>query len=399
MSLPLSPQPRTHGLLTANLVAQLVLGLAVMTITLPSMQEWAGIFGSTQAAVQLTFSGYVVAYGLLQLVYGPLSDRVGRKKVLLFGLAVTALGSVMAVFASDLPALIAARVVQGMGCAAGMVIGRALVQDLFDFRERTRIMAYVGMSMGLVPPLATVVGGQLHVHLGWRANFVVVTVLAAGLFVAAWRGLPDHQKTSGVQPHWFRAMMSAYARLAREPVFILYVIVLSMTTSTFYAFLAGAPIVLGGLGVGPDGVGFYIMVGPLSYVIGNFITSRLAHRIPDRTMMWIGQGLATAGVALMAVLGLAGLNTPLAFALPMILLGIGHGFLVPPALAGTVGLLPALAGAAAAVAGLMQQMLGAVGGFAVGLLTHADAAGMGALMLGLVLIGVSAQVQLHRTSR
>lgn len=399
MSLPLSPQPRTHGLLTANLVAQLVLGLAVMTITLPSMQEWAGIFGSTQAAVQMTFSGYVVAYGMLQLVYGPLSDRVGRKKVLLFGLAVTVLGSVMAVFASDLPALIAARVVQGMGCAAGMVIGRALVQDLFDFRERTRIMAYVGMSMGLVPPLATVVGGQVHVHLGWRANFVVVTVLAAGLFVAAWRGLPDHQKTSGVQPHWFRAMMSAYARLAREPVFILYVIVLSMTTSTFYAFLAGAPIVLGGLGVGPDGVGFYIMVGPLSYVIGNFITSRLAHRIPDRTMMWIGQGLATAGVALMAVLGLAGLNTPLAFALPMILLGIGHGFLVPPALAGTVGLLPALAGAAAAVAGLMQQMLGAVGGFAVGLLTHADAAGMGALMLGLVLIGVSAQVQLHRTSR
>lgn len=385
--------------MTANLVAQLVLGLAVMTITLPSMQEWAAIFGSTQAAVQLTFSGYVVAYGLLQLVYGPLSDRVGRKKVLLFGLAVTVLGSLMAVFASDLPTLIAARVVQGMGCAAGMVIGRALVQDLFDIRERTRIMAYVGMSLGLVPPLATVVGGQLHVHLGWRANFVVVTVLAAGLFVAAWRGLPDHQKISGIQPHWFRAMMSAYARLAREPVFILYVIVLSMTTSTFYAFLAGAPIVLGGLGVGPDGVGFYIMVGPLSFVVGNFITSRLARRIPDRTMMWIGQGLATAGVALMAVLGLAGLNTPLAFALPMILLGIGHGFLVPPALAGTVGLLPALAGAAAAVAGLMQQMLGAVGGFAVGFLTHADAASMGALMLGLVLIGVIAQVQLHRTTR
>ena len=399
MSLSLSPQPGAHGLLTANLIAQLVLGLAVMTITLPSMQEWAAIFGSTQAAVQLTFSGYVVAYGVMQLVYGPLSDRVGRKKVLMFGLAVTVLGSLMAVFAPDLPTLIAARVVQGMGCAAGMVIGRALVQDLFEIRERTRVMAYVGMTMGLVPPLATVVGGQLHVHLGWRANFVVVSVLAVGLFVAAWRGLPDHQKTSGVQPHWFRAMVSAYARLAREPVFILYVIVLSMTTSTFYAFLAGAPIVLGGLGVGPDGVGFYIMVGPLSYIIGNFLTSRLAHRISNRTLMWIGQSLATGGVALMAVLALAGVNTPLALVLPMILLGIGHGFLVPAALAGTVGLLPALAGAAAAVTGLMQQMLGAVGGFAVGLLTHADAARLGVLMLGLALIGVSAQVHLHRTTR
>jgi DHA1 family bicyclomycin/chloramphenicol resistance-like MFS transporter len=399
MSLSRSPQPGSHGLLTANLIAQLVLGLMVMTITLPSMQEWAAIFGSTQAAVQLTFSGYVVAYGLLQLVYGPLSDRMGRKKVLLFGLAVTVLGSLMAVFAPDLPTLIAARVVQGMGCAAGMVIGRALVQDLFGIRERTKVMAYVGMTMGLVPPLATVVGGPLHVHLGWRANFVVVTALAMCLFVAAWRGLPDHQKTASGQPHWFRAMVSAYARLAREPVFILYVIVVAMTTATFYAFLAGAPIVLGGLGVRPDGVGFYIMVGPLSYIIGNFLTSRLAHHIPERTMMWIGQGLAAGGVALIVVLAVAGVNTPLAFALPMVLLGIGHGFLVPPALAGTVGLLPALAGAAAAVTGLMQQTLGAVGGFAVGLLTAADAASLGTLMLGLVLIGVIAQVQLHRTIR
>lgn len=399
MSNSLSPQSGSHGLLTVNLVAQLALGLTAMTIILPSMQEWAAIFGSTQAAVQLTFSAYVVAYGLLQLVHGPLSDRIGRKKVLLFGLAVTVLGSLMAVFAPDLPTLIAARVVQGMGCAAGMVVGRALVQDLYGIRERTRVMAYVGMTMGLVPPLATVVGGQLHVHLGWRANFVVITVLAMCLFVAAWRGLPDHQETTRGQPHWLRAMLSAYARLGREPVFILYVIVVSMTTSTFYAFLAGAPIVLGSLGVRPDGVGFYIMVAPLSYIFGNFLTSRLSHHVADAHMMWIGQGLAAIGVALVALLAMAGVNTPLAFALPTILLGIGHGLLVPPALAGTVGLLPALAGAAAAVTGLMQQMLGAVGGFAVGLLAPADARNLGLLMLGLVIVGVIAQVQLFRTTR
>ncbi len=385
-----------HGLLIANLLAQLAFGLLAMTICLPSMQEWGGIFGTGQAAVQLTFSGYVLTYGSLQLIYGPLSDRIGRKKVLLFGLVVSFTGSVLAALAPSLPLLVAARVLQGAGAASGMVVGRAMVQDLFDGPERTRVMAYVGMAMGLCPPLATIIGGQLHVRLGWQANFVVMAVLAAGLFVAAWRGLPDHQKVTTVQPHWLRAMLSAYATLAREPSFGLHVLLLAMTTATFYAFLGGAPIVLGSYGVKPDGVGFYIMAIPGSYIVGNYLTTRLARRISERRIMNLGQGLTVGGVALMLLLALAGLNTPLAFALPLVLLGIGHGLLVPPALAGTVGLLPALAGSAAAVAGLSQQLMGAVGGFAVGLFHHEGAANLGWLMLGLALCGALAQRALHR---
>jgi MFS transporter, DHA1 family, multidrug resistance protein len=385
-----------HGLLIANLLAQLAFGLLAMTICLPSMQEWGGIFGTGQAAVQLTFSGYVLTYGSLQLIYGPLSDRIGRKKVLLFGLVVSFTGSVLAALAPSLPLLVAARVLQGAGAAAGMVVGRAMVQDLFDGPERTRVMAYVGMAMGLCPPLATIIGGQLHVRLGWQANFVVMACIAAGLFVAAWRGLPDHQKVTTVQPHWLRAMLSAYATLAREPSFGLHVLLLAMTTATFYAFLGGAPIVLGSYGVKPDGVGFYIMAIPGSYIVGNYLTTRLARRTSERRIMNLGQGLTVGGVALMLLLALAGLNTPLAFALPLVLLGIGHGLLVPSALAGTVGLVPALAGSAAAVAGLSQQLMGAVGGFAVGLFHHEGAANLGWLMLGLALCGALAQRALHR---
>jgi DHA1 family bicyclomycin/chloramphenicol resistance-like MFS transporter len=389
-------RPAPHGLLIANLLAQLAFGLLAMTICLPSMQEWGPIFGTGQAAVQLTFSGYVVAYGSLQLLYGPLSDRLGRKKVLLFGLAVAGIGSVLAALAPDLPTLVAARVLQGAGSAAGMVVGRAMVQDLFQGPERTRVMAYVGMAMGLCPPLATIVGGQLHVRLGWQANFVVMAALAAVLFVAAWRGLPDHQKATTAQPHWLRAMLSSYARLGSERAFILYVAVLSMATATFYAFLGGAPIVLGSYGVGPDGIGYYIMCVPGAYIVGNYLTSHLVHRAGERTMMRVGQGFTLGGIALMLALALGGLNTPLAFALPLVLLGIGHGFLVPPALAGTVGLVPALAGSAAAVAGLMQQLMGAVGGFAVGLFTHEGALNLGWLMMGLALCGSVAQWLLHR---
>ena len=388
--------PPTHALLVANLLAQLAFGLLAMTICLPSMQEWAAIFDASQASVQLTFSGYVIAYGGLQLLYGPLSDRLGRKNILLFGLFVAGVGSVLAALAPNLGLLTLARVLQGAGSAAGMVVGRAMVQDLFQGPARTRVMAYIGMTMGLCPPLATIIGGQLHVRLGWQSNFVLIAVLAAVLFVAAWRGLPDHQKTTTVQPHWLRAMWASYARLAREPAFILYVALLSMITATFYTFLSGAPIVLGSYGVGPEGIGYYIMSIPLAYIVGNYLTSHLVHRTGERPMMRLGQALTLSGVALMLGLALAGWHSPLAFALPLILLGIGHGFLVPPALAGTVSLVPALAGSAAAVAGLMQQMMGAVGGFTVGLFPHESAVNLGLLMLGYALCAALAHWLLHR---
>lgn len=388
-----------HGLLIANLLAQLAFGLLAMTICLPSMQEWGSIFGSAQAAVQLSFSGYVVTYGSLQLLYGPLSDRLGRKRVLLFGLSVSFTGSVLAALAPSLPLLVAARILQGAGAAAGMVVGRAMVQDLFAGPERTRVMAYVGMAMGLCPPLATIVGGQLHVRLGWQANFVVMAVLAAVLYVAAWRGLPDHQPSATAQPHWLTAMLGSYARLAREPSFLLHVAILAMTTATFYAFLGGAPIVLGSYGVRPDGIGFYIMCVPGSYILGNFLAARLAMGTGPMPMMRWGQVLTLGGIVLMLVLAFAGWRSPLAFALPLTLLGVGHGLLVPPALAGTVGLVPALAGSAAAVAGLSQQLTGAVGGFAVGLFPHDGAGNLGWLMLGFALCGAIAQWVLHRRPR
>jgi len=356
MSAATTPTP-SHGPLIANLIAQLAFGLLAMTICLPSMQEWGAIFGSDQASVQLTFSGFVVAYGSLQLLYGPWSDRLGRKKVLMFGVALAGLGSVLAALSPSLAWLTAARVLQGAGCAAGMVVGRAMVQDLFTGAERTRVMAYVGMAMGLIPPTATILGGQIHVRLGWEANFLLIAALAVVLLVAAWKGLPDHPPSTTVQPHWLGAMLASYARLAREPSFLLYVLILAMATATFYAFLAGAPIVLGSYGVGPAGIGYYIMVVPLSYIVGNFLTTRLVHRTGDRAMMMAGQLFSVGGIVLMLVLALVNVDTPLAFALPLMLLGLGNGFLVPPALTGTVGLLPALAGSAAAVAGVAQLLL------------------------------------------
>ena len=385
-----------NGLLIANLLAQICFGLLAMTICLPSMQEWGALFGRSQASVQLTFSAYVVAYGAFQLVYGPLSDRHGRRHVLMVGLLLAGLGSLLAAWAPSLDVLITARALQGAGSAAGMVVGRSSVQDLFEGAQRTRVMAFIGMTLGLCPPTATLIGGQLHVRLGWQAGFVLMAVLSVFLLVAAWRGLPAPVKLPPSKSHWLADMGQAYARLAREPVFWLYVVVLATSTAAFYAFLAGAPIVLGSYGVGPERMGWYIMAVPVSYIVGNYLTSHWIHRKGERRMMALGLWWALAGLALLLALGWAGWHSPLAFALPLLLLGLGHGFLNPPALAGTVGVVPALAGSAAAVAGLLQQLMGALGGYAVGLVSHDGAVNLGLLMTGFTLCAAVALVLLNR---
>jgi DHA1 family bicyclomycin/chloramphenicol resistance-like MFS transporter len=393
-------------LLTVNLVAQIAYGLFAMTVCLPSMAEWGGLFGRPQDQVQLTFSGFVLTYGLLQLVYGPLSDRLGRRAMILAGLAVCSAGSALAALATDLPTLVAARVLQGAGAAAGMVVGRAAVQDFYQGPQRTRVMAYVGMTLGLCPPLGTVIGGQVHEALGWQVNFVLVVVLGAALFVAAWWGLPrpaapapqPRASLSTVLPV-LAGMGRAYGQLLRRPVYLLHVAVLGFTTAAFYMFLAGAPLVLRSYGIGPGEAGFFIMVVPLSYIVGNFLTSRLVQWLGGALLMRLGQGLTLGGTALMLALALAGAHTPLAFVLPLLLLGVGHGMLVPPCLVATVALAPALAGAASALAGVTQQLAGALGGYLVGWVPHAHHAGLAALMLGATVLASLSRATIARLGR
>lgn len=390
-----APAPRHSPWLTANLISQLAYGLLAMTICLPSMQDWPATFAASQAGVQLTLSAFIVAYGGLQLVWGPWSDRVGRKPLLLAGLVLSCAGSVLAAFAPSLAMLTFARVVQGAGCAAGMVIARAMVQDLFTGNERTRVMAFVGMTMGVCPPLATLVGGHLHVRFGWQANFVLMAVLGALLFASAWIGLPA---AGAAQPRkgGVRELLAGYGRLMREPAFLLYVLLLASTTATFYTFLGGAPIVLKGYGVTPERIGWYIMCIPVAYIFGNLWTSRMVRRHTDRRIMAVGQVWTLCGLLVLLAVGIWGARTPLALALPLVLLGIGHGLLAPPTLSGTVGLIPALAGSAAAVGGLMQQMSGAFGAFVVGLVPHDGQVNLAVLMLAWAVCGLGAQLALRK---
>lgn len=378
---------RSRRFLVANLIAQLAFGLLAMTLCLPSMQEWGDIFQASQSSVQLSFSLYVLAYGGFQLIHGPMSDRYGRKPILLMGLFTLFVGATIAAFANTLDMLLLGRFIQGAGGAAGMVVGRSMVQDLFHGSERTKVMAYVGMSLGCVPPLASITGGQIHVHWGWHANFFLLMLMALLLSVWAWRALPAPKPSVTPATETQLTIMGAYQRLLNAPAFLRYLIILATTTATFYTFLGGAPLVLKAYGVGPEGVGFFIMTIPLSYFVGNYLTSRFIHRLGERPIAQWGQAFTLSGTTIMLSLALLGFHNPLAFTLPLILLGLGHGLLVPPTLSGTVAVIPALAGSAAGFAGVVQQITGGVGGYLIGFLSNDNAINLGAMMLGFAVCG------------
>lgn len=394
MPMPSRPEPATgpSRWLTSVLIAQMALGLLAMTISVPSMLDWPSTFGSDAAGVQLTFSAYVALYGLMQLVHGPLSDRLGRRPVLLAGLWLGAAGAVLAAFATDLATLVAARALQGAGSAAGMVVGRAMVQDLFVGPQRTRMMAFVGMTMGVCPPVAMVLGGYLHVAWGWQANFVLLTVVTLALLALAWRVLPRRSNAERSLPP--PPVLRSYVQLLRNPVFLLQVLILSSSAATFYTYMAGAPLVFKHFGVPPQRLGLYIMLIPLAYIVGNVLTTRWIARVGERRLMALGQLGVFAGLAL--VLAGAAWHSPLALALPLVLLGVGHGLLVPPALAATVGLVPLLAGSAAALTGVLQQASGSLGGYVVALVPHDGVVNLALMMMFWSALGALGQWWLFR---
>lgn len=376
------------------LVGNVGIGLMAMTICLPSLPAWETVFSATTADVQLTYSAYLLAFASMQLLCGPLSDRFGRRPVILAGLVVVIAGSILAALAPTIEILIAARAIQAGGATAGMVVGRALVQDMFDGSDRTRVLAYMGIVMGATPPIFVLLGGYLHAYVGWQSTFVFVAGAAVLLLTASVFVLPGshRQIERSVAPR--QGVLSVYAMLLRNRPFLLYALAIAGCSTGFYAFLAGTPTVLNRLGVAPESVGWYILFTTGSYIVGNFLTTRIVHRVGERRLLGIGETVAMVGPILALAIGLSGNDSAVIFLLPLILMGFGHGLVIPPSLTGVIGQYPAHAGAAAALSGAMQQAGGAIAAYALGLFAVISQATMGIVLVAVSCVAAAAVVGL-----
>ncbi len=327
---------------------------------LPSMPAMARSFGVGFTTIQLTLSLYLAAMALGQLVLGPLSDRFGRRPVLLIGLAVFVLGSAICLAAQNVGLLIFGRIVQAFGGCAGITLSRAIVRDLYGRNQVASMIGYVTMGMAVAPMVAPTIGGVLETLYGWRSSFVFLMVFGAGALLFAFCDLSETNRNRGSADS-ARQLLRGYGSLFRSRLFWGYTLTTTFVSVVFFAFLAGAPFVMIEImGRSPAEYGFYFALVPSGYILGNFASGRFAGVMGPNRMILAGTLLALAGVAAMAAAFFMGFMNPAALFGPMFIIGAGNGLVLPSGIAGAVSVKPDYAGAAAGLSGSFQIGSGAV---------------------------------------
>lgn len=353
------PPPLPSRLILALLVSAAALGLLASAIYVPSIPDIARELGVPVGQVQLTLTTFLVGFGASTLFVGALSDRFGRRGVLVAGNVLCAVASAACALADTIELLLIGRAVQAVGACAGMVVARAVVRDIFDRDGTARAMAALAMAATLAPILAPVLGGYIHVAFGWRTSFLVVAVAAGLLAIVTASLLPETNRNLQNEVGLLRGLVVGTTALLRVRRFMAYAVASASGGITFYSFVAAAPVILiDRFGVSPDIFGIYIGVPPLGFMAGSFVTSRLTVRLGgDRLIRWGSAGHVLSGL-LLAGLAAAGFAAPWAVIGPLLVMAFSNGLIMPNAYSGGVSVQPHLAGAASGLQNFLQ-MLGA----------------------------------------
>ncbi len=329
-----------------------------MHIFVPALPVVAADLDASTGAAQLTLSFYIVGLALGQLVYGPISDRFGRRPVLIVGMAVYALAGLVAMMAPTIGTLIAARLFQALGGCAGLVLGRAIVRDNASGEDAARNLSLMNLITMAGPGLSPLVGSALAATVGWRSIFVVLCALGLANLFLTWRLLAESSGGSGRD---MLAVLRSYGQLLRSRRFVGYAIGGGCATTALYAFIGAAPFIfVDQLGRPTHEVGFYLAVNIVGVWFGSFTASRLVKRVSIGRLMVLGNLLSCAGAAIFLLAVLSGSLTVSLTVLPMLVVTYGAGMASPMALTEVLSVNPLIAGSASGLYGFAQMAIGAV---------------------------------------
>lgn len=350
----------------AALALALLLGLQPITtdVFLPALPALTRALDATLEQAQLTMSALILAFGVAQLAWGPVADRVGRRPVLLAGLALYTLASIGATLAGGIEALVAWRVLQGAALAAAIVCARALVRDLYDPLEGAQVISLGLSGLAVIALLGPALGGLATTLAGWRGALALVAAAGAATLVWVAARLPETAPALDPRASAPRALFAQWRLIARHRVFVAWTALVSATYGGLFVILAGSSYVyIGTLGLTPAAYGLAMASGSAAYLGGTFVCRRWVARHGMGGAVARAGWFTLAGGASMAALAAAGAQSVWALLLPQWLYLFGHGVHQPCAQAGAVGPFPRAAGAAAALTGFAL----AATAFAVGL--------------------------------
>lgn len=322
-----------------------------MTIFLPSLNNMTQYFDTSYSIMQISLSGYLAVTAILQLFVGAISDRYGRRKLVLWSVAVFVCATVGAMLSTSIEMFLFFRMLQA-AVATCMVLSRAIVRDMVPQDEAASMIGYVTMGMALVPMFGPMIGGALAQAFDWHATFVVLTLAGLGVFVLCYYDLGETVAGKGVS---FADQLKGYPELFRSPRFWGYVACSAFASGAFFALLGGASFVAGEVfGLTEFWSGVALGAPAVGYAVGNFFSGRYSVKIGINMMTLAGSLITAAGLAVSIILTLAGINDPLVFFGCVTFLGLGNGLTMPNAMAGSLSVRPHLAGTASGIGGAMM---------------------------------------------
>lgn len=380
------PRPPPVWLLFAMMFA----GQFATNVYLPGLPAIAHDLDTSLSAAQTLVPAYLASFAVAQLVMGPLSDRFGRRPVIICGVAMFTVASVACVFAPDIPTLLVIRVFQAAGACASIVVGRAIVRDTSEGVAAAQAMAYVAIAMGIGPAVAPFVGGFLVTWFGWQATFVLTATVGAAVLVGVVALLEETLPAGERNPPAPGQLVREYLRLMRMRLFVTYSLTVSFATAAAQVYLTSIPIVFTVLmGVRPELVGFFIMTMPPFFMVATYLSRRLSTRIPIDRIILIGVAISATGGLAQFIFGLIGVTTPYPVMAAFAVSNFGTGLVFANCYAQALSSVrPAVAGSASALGGFIHMGWGATVSLSVASVVHTSSLQMGIAQMATTSLGL-----------
>ena len=380
--------PQPTALIVTILLTMLVgMGAISTDIYLPSLPSITEEFSSDIASVQLTLSIFMIAFAVSQLVYGPISDRFGRRPALIGGMAIYLIASLACAMAGSVETLIVARFFQALGACSGPAVARAVVRDVFGRDRSAKVLAYMGTAMALAPVLGPILGGYLQIWFGWQANFAVMAALGGISLIGVLFLLRETNLHKDGDATKISHALRNYADLVVDRGYIGYVLCSTFAFCGLFSFISASSFIFIGLiGLAPNNYGMCFAAVAGGYMAGTFLAGRLTTRLGINPLVRLGTAVIMAAGTLMMALVVVGYLTVASLLVPMIIYMFGFGLMHPNAMAGAIGPQAKRAGAASALLGFIQLGLAAGVGVAVG---HALGENATPMVLAIFLSGIA----------